>query len=98
HHTPTLSLHDALPISAIERGREPTLRVSQWNEDLLARAAGLADASERLFELVLAELDLERADHRHGNHSGAGQHLLRVHERREVDRKSTRLNSSHRTI
>jgi hypothetical protein len=47
----------------------------------VAGAPGLADAAERLLELVLAQLELERPDDRDGDHGGTREHLLRVHER-----------------
>ena len=55
------------------------------NEHLGGGAAGLGDAAEGLFELVFAELDLQGTDDRHRNDRGAGQHLLRSDERREID-------------
>src|SRR5439155_7997081 len=71
--------------AAIERSRQAAFRVGERDEYLLARSARFADTPERLLELVLPELDLERPDDRHGNDRSAGQHLLRVHVGRQVD-------------
>ena len=48
----------------------------QRHEDLLPRAAGLAQRSRGLLELVGAELDDERPDDRDRDHGGAGMRLL----------------------
>ena len=64
------------PGAAVERRRQPALGVRERDEDLLLRAAGLRQPAERLLELVLAELDRERADDRHRDQRRAGQHLL----------------------
>ena len=69
----------------VERGREAALGVRQRYEDLIRLTARFGHTAERLLELVLAELDLERAHHRHRDHGRAGQHLLRIYERRKVD-------------
>ena len=50
-----------------------------------ARATGLDHGAVRLPQLVLAELELDRPDDRHRDHGDAGQHLLRLRERLEVD-------------
>jgi hypothetical protein len=57
----------------------------EWNEDPILFAARFGHPSKGLFELVLTELDLQRAHDGHRDDSRAGQHLLSVDERREVD-------------
>jgi hypothetical protein len=59
--------------------------VRERNVDLVARAPGLGHTPERLLELVLAELELQRPDDGHRYDGCARQHLLRVDERRQVD-------------
>ena len=73
------------PRAAVERRREPALGVRERHEDRVLRAAGLDELAVRLAQLVLAELELERADHRDRDHGRAGQHLLRAREGLEVD-------------
>src|SRR5205814_6238872 len=46
---------------------------------------GLHDLALGLAQLVLAEVDVERADHGDRDHGNPGQHLLRTSERLEVD-------------
>src|SRR6266540_1349163 len=53
--------------SAVERDREAALGVREGDVDRVLDAAPLDDVSARLGELVLAELDLDRADHRDGH-------------------------------
>src|SRR5207248_10525556 len=77
YHTTTLSLHDALPISA-DRGGDRRQRQR-------ARAAGAACALGGRFGAVAAV----RRDPR-----GTAE----LPQPRRIDRKSTRLNSSYRTI
>ena len=71
--------------AAIEGGRQAALGVREWNEDPILLAARFRHPSEGLFELVLTELDLQRANDGHRDDCGAGQHLLGVDERRQVD-------------
>src|SRR5690606_41781432 len=82
----TLSLHDALPISAIGRAvvcgwygdrRDCRLGVSRWCFPERAIHAVVRGADEK--------------DNRHGRHDG---HPVGDHGN-DRDRKSTRLNSSH---
>ena len=49
------------------------------------RAAGLGELAVRLAQLVLAELELQRADDGDRDHGRPGQHLLRAREGLEVD-------------
>jgi hypothetical protein len=63
--------------------------VSERDEDLVPPSPDLADPAERLFELVLAQVELERPDHRDRKHGSARQHLLRVDEGRQVDASHT---------
>src|SRR3712207_7731985 len=73
----TLSLHDALPISAARSGRR-----RDGDGQLLRRPRGNAAARTRLS--------------RRGGHGRPPQG--RRPERQAIDRKSTRLNSSHANI
>ncbi len=71
----------------VERRGEPALRVRQGDVDLVAGTPPLGDPPERLLELVVAEVDVQRADDRHRDDRGSGQHLVRVLEGCEVDRR-----------
>ncbi len=57
------------------------------NVHLLLGASGLHHLANRLFQLVLAERDGERADHRDGDHGHPGQRLLRSREGLEIVRE-----------
>ena len=62
----------------------PSVWASGTKTESRARA-GLDHRAVRLAQLVLAELELERPDDRDRDHGRAGQHLLRLRERLEVD-------------
>src|SRR5207248_9288470 len=81
----TLSLHDALPISC--RVFCQILRVPGGDQGRLVHACGSGRGLERGRSLLLS---CHREDHVFRR---AGQGV-----RADADRKSTRLNSSHRTI
>ena len=70
---------------ALHRGGQPALGVRERDEDGVPRASGLDHLAAGLLQLVLAELELDRADDRDRGHGDAGQHLLRARERLEVE-------------
>src|SRR5262249_12439716 len=70
--------------AALERRREPALRVRERHVDVLRRAPHLDEPAERLLELVLAERDRERPDDRDGDDGDAGQRLLRLRPRLQL--------------
>src|SRR5207248_9546485 len=84
-----LSLHDALPIfRRREAPRDPVGRFRRWH---------VIERGEVLEVLAAGELPVEAAlarEHR----AEPRPNLARSRERVDPDRKSTRLNSSHRTI
>ena len=73
--------------AAVERGREAALCVGERHVDPVGVAAGLDEAPERLLELVLAELELERPDHGDRDHGDPGERLLRIGKRGQVVRE-----------
>src|SRR5690606_41453660 len=84
--TPTLSLHDALPIFLDEhRGEDPSLAARL--ERITAETALLRDAAEAVERARLAEQERERA--------AAEAEAAAAEAGFRGDRKSTRLNSSH---
>src|SRR5207248_10200808 len=93
-----LSLHDALPISGTCEGELGLLRLAQVDrvDRVLGRGGAFLDAGEAgVVEHAGGELPSP-----HGAETGSslGQgHAHAVHHA-DADRKSTRLNSSHRTI
>src|SRR5207247_8565750 len=78
-----------------KRGRQAALGVSERNEDLILLATRFRDPAEGLFELVFAELDLERAHDGYRDDRRTGQHLLGIHERRKVDSRHAVAQSKH---
>src|SRR6266516_4166276 len=68
------------PCTAEERRREPSLGVRERNIDVLPGASDLAHLSDRLLELVFADRDRKRTDHRDGDHGHTGQRVLRFYE------------------
>ncbi len=73
--------------AASDRRREPAFGMGERYEQLLHRAPRLAQRPGRLLELVLAELDGKRADHRHRYQRRARQRLLRGCPRLQVVRE-----------
>ena len=69
--------------AALERRRQPALRVRQRHDDVLGRPAALDDLAV-LRQLVLAERDGELR-HRHGDHGDSGHRLRRARERLEIE-------------
>ena len=61
--------------------------MGERDEDVLLAAAALLHAPVGLGELVLAERDPQRPDHRHRRDRDAGERLLRAGERRQVVRR-----------
>src|SRR5205807_8809921 len=93
NHTPTteiytLSLHDALPISsfalnmAVAAAREETYPVAFFSLEM--------SNDELVQRLICAEAQISMHDMRRGN--------IKTHHWEKIDRKSTRLNSSHLVI
>src|SRR5438445_8611716 len=70
----------------------PTRRSS----DLTARAGGATDLAQRLDRADLAARRLDR--HERGVRADRGRHGFGIDPAQFVDRKSTRLNSSHANI
>src|SRR5207248_7478076 len=97
HPTPpptyTLSLHDALPISKRKRLRRDAGRTVAA-QAVLAIEADAAPHAPRIIER--RHLDAPRPHRDRALHGGADRPVRRPEML--VDRKSTRLNSSHRTI
>src|SRR5207244_12431757 len=92
HHTPpsALSLHDALPISRGEHFGDPS-----------GRLLAVADVDQRADDVAHHVMQKGiRADHEVDLLAGAldGDRMHRPHRRLRLDRKSTRLNSSHQII
>src|SRR5439155_4981655 len=93
----TLSLHDALPISAHQAPLHELVddigRAARLHQDALLHLAHreLALVIQHLEHAELGRAELEARD------AGAGVALHRI-ERPGQDRKSTRLNSSHVAI
>ena len=73
--------------SAIERRGKAAFGVRERHVDVAACPAGLRQTAERFLQLVLAELEHNRADDGDRNDGGSGQHLVRSGERRQVDRR-----------
>src|SRR5205814_10320872 len=92
HHSapPTLSLHDALPISAPRPARLPV------GEELRPGLLRLADEDRvgQVAEVVLLDRHPRAADHEL-RLSAAAPQFGEDFAHAEADRKSTRLNSSH---
>src|SRR5207248_11717025 len=90
-----LSLHDALPIYAARVGAEVRLRQPEAADSLAPR-----HARQPLLLLLLGAVGPDR-EHRqrslHGDEA-AESRVARLQLQAGEDRKSTRLNSSHRTI
>src|SRR5207248_7154885 len=94
----TLSLHDALPISIRDEG--DAFRPQVVQQGLAFRAVGVDRDIERVPVVeahpVVHRRLTERADGQGAPE--AGREELLEPPRVRLDRKSTRLNSSHRTI
>src|SRR5207248_11560465 len=87
-HIYTLSLHDALPISVeVEDGTE---EASEGRSGPEPHEGGIADGFDRFRPADQQQDADDEEDHREGDGGSP--------DRRLADRKSTRLNSSHRTI
>src|SRR5207244_10981323 len=77
----------------VEGDRQPALGVRERHIHLVTRSSRLSKTAERLLELVLPELDLQRTDDGDGNDRRTGEHLLRLDEGRQVDRRHVAVES-----
>jgi hypothetical protein len=72
------------PRATVERVRQRALRVRERDVDLVGGAAGFDEVAFGLGQLVVAERDRQRPDHRGRDHRDARQRLLRFYPRRQV--------------
>src|SRR4029079_1523859 len=70
--------------AAEERDREPAFGIGERHVDGVSAPPALDEPALGLFELVVAELELDRADNRDGDDRDSGDRLGCLHEGREI--------------
>ena len=90
----TLSLHDALPIS-FYKAAEVTLSLSDYNRGMLF---SLAKRMEHRAELIADSIPVYDSEYEEQETHIMASKIASILVKDAVDRKSTRLNSSHTDI